>query len=147
MLRLLLAVSLTVITGTEFPSARQADPWPALVARAQDVVADGSSPAKSSRCCLTFNDKMKAAIDADGLRRLVPSLAAQFGAFKSQTGARTESQGGLRVVLVSCAFERGNVDVRVAFDPFGPLRRPRFPSAGADCSIRGARLCHAVGVS
>lgn len=65
---------------------------------------------------LTFNDKMKAAIDADGLRRFVPSQVPIFGAFKSQTGVTTESTGGMRIVVVSCAFERANVDFRVAFD-------------------------------
>ncbi len=65
----------------------------------------------------TLTDQMKAAIDADGLRRMMPGLAVQFGAFKSQTGARFESQGVMRVVLVSCAFERANIEFRVAFDP------------------------------
>ena len=53
--------------------------------------------------------------------RLIPGLVAQFGAFKSQTGARFESQGVMRVVLVSCAFERANVAIRVAFDPVDRL--------------------------
>lgn len=117
MLRLLFALSLTIITGVDFSSARQADPWPALVTRAQDVVARLVS-GDVEPLFLTFNDKMKAAIDANGLRRLIPSLVVQFGAFKTQNGARTESQGGLLVVLVSCTFERANVDVRVAFDSF-----------------------------
>ena len=89
----------------------------ALVARAHDVI-DRLVSGDVEPLILTFNDKMKAAIDADGLRRWCRTLAAQVGAFKTRNGARTESQGGLRVVLVSCAFERANVDFRVAFDSF-----------------------------
>ena len=117
MRRLLLAMSVIILTGAEVAKTRQADPWPALVARAHDVI-DRLVSGEVEPLIPTFNDKMKAAIDADGLRRLVPSLAPQFGAFKTRNIARTESQGGLRVVIVSCTFERAIVDLRVAFDSF-----------------------------
>ena len=87
-----------------------------LVARAQEAVARLVS-GEVEPLLPTFTDKMKAAIDANGLRRFIPNLIARFGAFKSQTGARFESQGVMRVVLVACAFERANVEIRVAFNP------------------------------
>ncbi len=108
MLRALLAVSLIIV---------QPDPWPPLVARAKEVV-DRLVSGEVEPLLPLFTDKMKAAIDADGLRKLMPSLVMQFGAFKAQTGVKTESAGGLRIVLVSCAFERAEVEVRVAFDSF-----------------------------
>ena len=108
MLRALLATALILV---------QTDPWPPLVARAKEVV-DRLASGEVEPLLLTFNDKMKAAIDANGLRRLMPSLITQVGAFKSQIGVSTESTGGIRIVLVSCAFERADVDVRVAFDSF-----------------------------
>ena len=111
----LLAISLILATAVDPAAVQQAD-QSVLVARAQEVVerlvsgdVDPLLPA--------FTDKMKAAIDANGLRRFIPGLIAQFGPFKSQTGARFETQGVMRVVLVSCAFERASVAIRVAFDP------------------------------
>jgi dienelactone hydrolase len=100
-------------------AVQQADPS-VLVTRAQDVVARLVS-GDVEPLLPTLTDKMKAAADANFLRRLIPSMVAQYGAFKSQTGARFESQGVMRVVLVSCAFERANVEFRVAFDPLDRL--------------------------
>jgi dienelactone hydrolase len=111
------AVLSVVVAATAIQSAtaQQAD-QAALVARAQDVVARLVS-GDVEPLLPTLTDKMKAVVNADFLRRLIPSLVGQFGAFKSQTGARFESQGVMRVVHVSCAFERAIVEIRVAFDP------------------------------
>ena len=116
--RFLIAVALSILT-TASASAQQAD-QAALVARAREIV-DRLVSGEVEPLLPTLTDKMKAAAYANSLRRLIPSLAAQFGAFKAQTGARFESQGVMRVVLVSCAFERANVDIRVAFNPLDQL--------------------------
>ena len=129
MLRLLLALWVTIATGVSV--AGQPADQSVLVARAQEVVARLVS-GEVEPLLPTLTDKMKAAVDANGLRSLIPRLVAQFGAFKSQTGARFESQGVMRVVLVSCAFERANVEIRVAFDPLDRLgglgNRPPEPT-------------------
>ena|SRR5215203_1533360 len=114
MLRVLLAIGLILATSAS-ATTQQMD-QAALISRAQDVVARLVS-GDVEPLVPTLTDRMKAAIDADGLRRLIPGLALQFGVFKSQTGARFESQGVMRVVLVSCVFESATVDFRVAFDP------------------------------
>jgi dienelactone hydrolase len=114
MRRELLAISLTLVTSVPPAAAQQAES--VLVARAQEVVERLVS-GEVEPLLPSLTEKMKAAVDATFLRTLIPNLAAQFGAFKSQTGARFESQGVMRVVLVSCAFERANVEIRVAFDP------------------------------
>ncbi len=113
MFHTLLAISLTIATA---PVATQQAEQQALIARAQDVVARLVSGDVES-LLPTLTDKMKGAVDAEGLRRLIPGMAGQLGAFKSQTGARFEAQGVMRVVLVACVFERANVEIRVAFDP------------------------------
>jgi dienelactone hydrolase len=100
--------------------SQPADSESALVARAKEVV-DRLVSGEVEPLIPNFTEKMTGAIDANGLRRLIPSLAAQVGAFKSQTGARFESQGVMRVVFVSCAFERANVEIRIAFDPAGRI--------------------------
>ena len=114
MIRAELAIALILAT-TVFAATQPID-QSTLLSRAQDVVARLVS-GDVEPLLPTLTDRMKAAIDADGLRRMMPNLALQYGAFKSQTGARFESQGVMRVVLVSCAFERANVEFRVAFDP------------------------------
>jgi uncharacterized protein len=115
----LLVILLTIASTVEFPAGQQAD-QSALVARAQEVVTRLVS-GDVEPLLPTLTDRMKAAVDANGLRRFIPSLAAQFGAFKSQAGARFESQGVMRVVIVSCVFERANVEIRVAFNPADQL--------------------------
>ena len=105
---------MTIVAATP-ATAQQAEPS-VLMARGQDVVRRLVS-GDVEPLLATFTDPMKAAIDADGLRRMMPRLAMQYGAFKSQTGARFEAQGVMRVVLVACVFERANVEFRVAFDP------------------------------
>ena len=116
--RFLIAVALSVLTGAP-ASAEQAD-QAALVARARDIV-DRLVSGDVEPLLPTLTEKMKAAADANYLRRLIPSLADKFGAFKAQTGARFESQGVMRVVVVSCAFERADVEIRVAFNPIDQL--------------------------
>ncbi|HZL96089.1 MAG TPA: alpha/beta fold hydrolase [Vicinamibacterales bacterium] len=115
----LLAMSLTIATAVEPAAAHQAD-QSVLVARAQEVVERlVSGDVEPLLPALT--EKMKAVVDANYLRRLIPALVAQVGPFKSQTGSRFESQGVMRVVLVSCAFERATVEIRIAFDPVGRI--------------------------
>ena len=92
MLRVL-AIALTIVTGVS-GAVQQAD-QSVLVTRAQEVVERLVS-GEVEPLLPAFTDKMKAAADANFLRKLIPRLAAQFGAFKSQTGARFESQGGSR---------------------------------------------------
>jgi dienelactone hydrolase len=113
----ILALALALLaTPTPNAVAQPADAS-TLIPRAKEVV-DRLVSGQVEPLFEMFNDKMKAAIDADGLRRLMPGLISQLGPFKSQVGARTESQDVLRIVLITCAFERANVDVRVAFDTF-----------------------------
>ena len=115
----LLAMTLTIAAAVESAAVQQADPS-VLVERAQDVVARLVS-GEVEPLLPAFTEKMQAAVDANGLRRLIPGLVAQLGPFKSQTGARFESQGVMRVVFVTCAFERANVEIRVAFNPAGRI--------------------------
>src|SRR5690348_6640086 len=111
-----LLVLLLMTTTSIQPTTRQQADQATLVARAQEVVERLVS-GDVEPLLPAFTEKMKAAADATYLRRLIPGLVAQVGAFKSQTAARFESQGVMRVVLVSCAFERATVEIRVAFDP------------------------------
>ena len=117
MRQIVLAVAMAVLAEPVPAAFSQPADASTLIPLAREVV-DRLVSGQVEPLFQMFNEKMKAAIDADGLRRMIPSRIAQLGPFKSQVGARTESQDVLRVVFITCAFERANVDVRVAFDTF-----------------------------
>ena len=77
MLRVQLAIVLIIATIAS-ATTQQLD-QPALVARAQDVVARLVS-GEVEPLLPTLTDRMKVAIDADGLRRFIPGISLQFGA-------------------------------------------------------------------
>lgn len=68
-----------------------------------------------------FTDQMKAALPEGRLATSWNGLAAQVGAFQKQTGTREEEAGGFHVGIVTCAFERATLDVRVVFDQEGRI--------------------------
>jgi dienelactone hydrolase len=115
MRRALLAASAALLLIAA-PAAAQQAGESSLVARARDVVSRMLS-GDVEPLLPSFTDRMKAAIDANGLRRMMGNLIIQAGAFKSQNGARVETRGPIRGVIVSCTFERAEVDMRIAFDP------------------------------
>jgi dienelactone hydrolase len=117
MRQIVLAVAMAVLAEPVPAAFSQPADASTLIPLAREVV-DRLVSGQVEPLFQMFNEKMKAAIDADGLRRMIPSRIAQLGPFKSQVGARTESQDVLRVVFITCAFERANVDVRIAFDTF-----------------------------
>jgi hypothetical protein len=104
-----------------------------LVERARDVVARLAS-GDVEPLMPAFTDQMRAALDAAKLKMLFPSVILQVGPFKGQTGTRTEVRDGFRLVIVTCAFDRGNLDVMVAFNPAEQIaglniRPPAAPAA------------------
>ncbi|MHC4623202.1 MAG: DUF3887 domain-containing protein [Planctomycetota bacterium] len=64
----------------------------------------------------TMDQNMKTALPADTLEQTWTATVAQVGAFKQQIGARTEKQAGYDVVLVTCEFEKGPLDVKIVYD-------------------------------
>jgi uncharacterized protein len=68
-----------------------------------------------------FTPAMRAAMPEDRLRATWVALIAQVGAFKQQRGVRLETRGDMRVAIVTCDFERGAIDLQLAFNPAGVL--------------------------
>jgi uncharacterized protein len=64
-----------------------------------------------------FDDTMKGAVPADQLAALWPSLEAQGGQLIGLERVRTEEKDGLTAVIVTAAFERLKLDLRVVFTP------------------------------
>lgn len=63
-----------------------------------------------------FNDRMKAAVTVEQLRGGLASARLQAGPFKARVDARGQMRGAMHAVVVTCEFERNNVEVAVAFD-------------------------------
>ena len=63
-----------------------------------------------------FDSTMQQALPPEGLREAWTALTRQLGAFQRQVATRTAREQGFAVVYVTCEFERGNADVKVAFD-------------------------------
>lgn len=125
-------VFVTSLLSASVAHMQSADPWPPLVARAKDVVARLAS-GDLEPLIDGFNDKMKAAASADVLRGLMPAIANQIGAFKAAGATHTATRDSLRIVSVTCDFERGSMDIAVVFDGTdriaGISMRPPTPSA------------------
>ncbi len=63
-----------------------------------------------------FDTTMKTALPEEKLKEAWASVVTRAGAFKRQTGARTEKAGEYEVVFVTCEFEKGSLDVKVVFN-------------------------------
>ena len=66
-----------------------------------------------------FTPQMQAAVSEDRLRSTWVALTAQIGPFKHVRGVRLETRGVMRVAIVTCDFERGAIDMQLAFNPAG----------------------------
>jgi pimeloyl-ACP methyl ester carboxylesterase len=89
---------------------------------------------------------MKAALPAGTLADTWKGLSGQVGGFQKLTGARDEWAGQYHIGVVTCAFERANLDVRVVYDSAGkiaglnmrPATAPPVPYAPPSYADRAA---------
>jgi len=63
-----------------------------------------------------FDRAMTKGLPEARLRTSWRDTVKQFGSFKKQLRTRTKEQAGYQVVLVTCQFERGALDVKVVYD-------------------------------
>ena len=63
-----------------------------------------------------FNSEMKKALPVKKLAEVWTGLLSQLAAYKGQGSTRTEKVKQYDVVHVTCEFEKGTVDARIAFD-------------------------------
>ncbi|HUW20655.1 MAG TPA: DUF3887 domain-containing protein [Sedimentisphaerales bacterium] len=87
-----------------------ANPFVELLAREQFAAA-----------AQQFDENMKNALPMDKLQQTWQAVVGQLGAFKKQIGSRTEKQGGLDVVFVTCEFQNGPLDIKVVYDANGRI--------------------------
>lgn len=98
----------------------QTDPMAPLVAQARTLV-DQIMASDTAPFVALFNDKMKAAVTEAQLRDVLSSVVVQAGAYKRQVSTRTQTQNGMRAVMVTCEFERSHVDLSLVFDESGKI--------------------------
>ncbi len=63
-----------------------------------------------------FDATMKAAMTAKQLKEAWGTIASQVGVFNQQLGVRTEKYLSYDIVLVTCEFEKGPLDVKVVYN-------------------------------
>ncbi|MBW4697524.1 MAG: alpha/beta fold hydrolase [Aphanocapsa lilacina HA4352-LM1] len=63
-----------------------------------------------------FNDRLKVALPPDKLAAAWKLITEQAGPFKKLLKMRTEKDRQYDVVIITCAFEKANLDAKVAYD-------------------------------
>jgi len=69
-----------------------------------------------SKAAQNFDATMKAALPEDKLAEVWKATTGQAGLFKQQLGVREEKFLGSDIVLVTCEFEKGPMDVKVVYN-------------------------------
>lgn len=65
-----------------------------------------------------FDVRMKAAMREEKLKQAWTSLIEQVGSFKKQVGVKQTKEQEYDVVLVTCEFEKTQLDVKVVFNDY-----------------------------
>lgn len=63
-----------------------------------------------------FNETVAKAMPVEKLTETWQTLLAQVGAFKQQTGARSQMIGAYEAIIVVCRFEKAALDIKVVYD-------------------------------
>ncbi|HEY3884289.1 MAG TPA: alpha/beta fold hydrolase [Vicinamibacterales bacterium] len=92
------------------------DPIP----RAQTIVGDLTA-GRFDAIEAQYTDQMKAALPAGRLAATWSGVIGQVGEFQKIVNSREERSGTVRIAVITCAFAKASLDVRVAFDPSGKL--------------------------
>lgn len=109
---LLTVLSCVVLTNAQ-GAAQAENKEPATLAKefVQFLVEEDFSKAAQN-----FDATMKAALSEDKLAEVWKATTGQAGPFKQQLGVREEKFLGSDIVLVTCEFEKGPVDVKVVYN-------------------------------
>jgi hypothetical protein len=63
-----------------------------------------------------FNETLKSELPAEKIEEAWKAAIDQMGPFKKQIGSRTEKEADFDVVSVTCEFENGALDVKIAYN-------------------------------
>ena len=96
----------------------QSDPMAALVTETRTLV-EGLLTGRPAPLVRKFDKRMAGALPEAQLAQAVTSVKQQAGEFRAITATRTHSRDSVRIVVATCDFEHGPVDVTVAYDEQG----------------------------
>src|SRR5690606_2713128 len=93
---------------------------PEVAARAETVVADMAA-GRFDEVYERFDQKMRAALPAAKLAAGWNAVRQASGSFDSVVSTATSTREGYEIAVVTCAFERTNVEVQVVFNGAGEI--------------------------
>ena len=111
---LAMAVVLLVGTATSALPPRgcpQCDMLSDVTKKIVALMNEGRFPAAVER----FDDRLKQELPAEKLERTWTDLSPKLGAFKRIVAVRTTERNGSFVSVATCAFEKGEIDVRLVY--------------------------------
>ncbi len=73
-----------------------------------------------------FDATMQGAFPPDKMKQTMEQLVSNVGAYQRQTGTRTETAQGYRIVYVTIQFEKTTLDARVPFNTAGQISGLQF---------------------
>src|SRR5581483_5348816 len=91
--------------------------WETLARATFAEMVAGEWPKVAAR----FDAKMKAGLPIEKLADGWTSVAKQAGAFREVRKVTVTEQGAMHLVVLAAAFEKANLDVRMAFDGEGKI--------------------------
>jgi dienelactone hydrolase len=131
-MRFVLAATVAVLLPALVGAQQPADPE--VAARAEAVV-DDLVAGRFAEVYARFDQKMREGLPVEKIAAGWNTVQQAAGSFERRLSTTTDAKGGYRIAIVSCAFERANVDVQVVFDGqdriAGLFMRPTGPRAMA----------------
>ena len=87
-----------------------------LVVAGTRALVDALFSGRTAALVGRFNDDLKEALPEAQLKQAVTTVVQQAGAYKGVTDSRVTTRDGIRLVVVTCDFANGPVDVSLAWD-------------------------------
>lgn len=87
-----------------------------LVVAGTRALVDALFAGRTAALVGRFGDEMKAALSEDQLKQAVATVVQQAGAYEGITDSRVSMRDGIRLVVLTCDFANGPVDVSLAWD-------------------------------
>lgn len=87
-----------------------------LVVAGTRALVDALFSGRTAALVGRFNDDLREALPEAQLKQAVTTVVQQAGAYKGVTDSRVTTRDGIRLVVVTCDFANGPVDVSLAWD-------------------------------
>lgn len=133
LLPLALYLAACVVLPALAVAQQAASPAPDFSALGRDTVNEFAAR-HFDKAYARFGGVAAAAVSPEKLAEIWDQLLAQEGSFQKITGARVAEQAGYHVAYVTCAFEKGPLDIVLAFDDSGHIAGLHFAPASSQAA-------------